>query len=141
MKNLQNRKQKGFTLIELVIVIVIIGILVTLAALKYADVTRTAKDKVAINNLRAVKAAILICQTENNGDLSAVTVDKIKEKLENKVSTAVGELNGSADGNGYKYTFNKTDLTLAVSNDDGKGNHAEWGKKGTTVEGTFYELK
>lgn len=46
MKNLKNNRQKGFTLIELVIVIVILGILAATAAPKFIDLTGDARTAV-----------------------------------------------------------------------------------------------
>lgn len=46
MKNFTNKRQKGFTLIELVIVIVILGILAATAAPKFIDLTGDARSAV-----------------------------------------------------------------------------------------------
>jgi len=54
MKNINMQKQQGFTLIELVIVIVILGILAATAAPKFIDLQGDAKG----STIQGVKAAI-----------------------------------------------------------------------------------
>lgn len=61
------KRRKGFTLIELVIVIVIIGVLAGIAALSYANVTQSSQDGVAKANLRAMKSAVLVYQADKAG--------------------------------------------------------------------------
>jgi MSHA pilin protein MshA len=70
MKNFN--KQKGFTLIELVVVIVILGILAVTAAPKFIDLTGDAKKSV----MKGVKGSIE----------SAVSIVHAKALIENKTS-------------------------------------------------------
>ncbi len=68
MKNLQTMKhsvQKGFTLIELMIVVAIIGILAALAIPAYSDYTIKAKVSEAGTLSGAVKTAVEIKWSEN----------------------------------------------------------------------------
>jgi type IV pilus assembly protein PilA len=68
MKNLQSMKQsvqKGFTLIELMIVVAIIGILAALAIPAYSDYTIRAKVSEAGTLTGAVKTAVEIAWSEN----------------------------------------------------------------------------
>lgn len=68
MKNLQTMKhnvQKGFTLIELMIVVAIIGILAALAIPAYSDYTIRAKVSEAASLSGAIKAASEIYWSEN----------------------------------------------------------------------------
>jgi len=68
MKNLQTMKQsvqKGFTLIELMIVVAIIGILAALAIPAYSDYTIKAKISEAASLTGAMKTAVEVYYSEN----------------------------------------------------------------------------
>jgi len=75
MKNLQTMKQnvqKGFTLIELMIVVAIIGILAALAIPAYQDYTIRSKVSESASLSGAAKTAVDIYYSEN-GDVDALT--------------------------------------------------------------------
>jgi len=61
--------QKGFTLIELMIVVAIIGILAAVAIPAYSDYTKKAKFTEVVQATQAVKTAVEICAS----DLTTVT--------------------------------------------------------------------
>lgn len=69
--NKKRAKRRGFTLIELVIVIVILGVLAGVAALSFQNVTKSSKEGVAKANLRALKSAVQVYQVDHNGELPA----------------------------------------------------------------------
>ena len=58
---IMKQMQKGFTLIELMIVVAIIGILAAIAIPAYSDYTKKAKFSEVIQATQAVKAAVELC--------------------------------------------------------------------------------
>ena len=60
------KTQKGFTLIELMIVIAIIGILAAVAVPQYGQYTKRAKFSEVITATNSAKTAVTICYQENN---------------------------------------------------------------------------
>ena len=68
--------KKGFTLVELMIVIVIMGILVAVAIPVYGAVTKNAEKKTCISNMRDMKSTAATFQMQgNNGDQVTLAKD------------------------------------------------------------------
>jgi len=63
---MRSRTAKGFTLIELMVVIVIVGILSAIAIPKFQDITDSAKQTACRSNLRLVAGALNMYAAENN---------------------------------------------------------------------------
>ena len=66
------RIQQGFTLIELMIVVAIIGILAAVAIPQYKDYTAKTKAGSAVSSMDGVKKAVALCAQEN-GALAGCT--------------------------------------------------------------------
>jgi type IV pilus assembly protein PilA len=73
------RGDRGFTLIELMIVVVIIGVLVSIGLPQYNNMTNQAKVAAVKNNLHTVQVTVEDFATRNNGtypaNAGALTVD------------------------------------------------------------------
>jgi type IV pilus assembly protein PilA len=61
MKRSMQKVQKGFTLIELMIVVAIIGILAAVALPAYSDYTKKAKFSEVVLATQAIKTAVELC--------------------------------------------------------------------------------
>jgi prepilin-type N-terminal cleavage/methylation domain-containing protein len=61
------RQEKGFTLIELMIVVAIIGILAAVAIPKFSDMLEKAREGATKGNIGAIKSAITIYYGDQSG--------------------------------------------------------------------------
>jgi len=111
MKN----KRAGFTLMELMIVIVLIGILLAIAAISHSNFTRKANDSVCMSNLRTIKH-IRMYNYINNGsfgddinDLAGI-ISEIGFLGDNKMS----DLECPAGGI-YSFNVDSPEVTCSIA--------------------------
>ena len=109
--------KKGFTLIELMIVIAIIAILLSLAAFSFRNIRKKIRKSACRENMRIVFNAAVLCQTENpKMDAKNLTVGYLFNNgyLRRKIKCP--------SGGSYSITGEEDNLTVAcfktLSGDD-----------------------
>ena len=114
----QRLNQKGFTLVELMVVIAILGVLAAIAIPKFGDATATANTAKIQADLRTMDAAIVMYQAQNGAD--PANLDALKPGFIVEIPTVpkgdcfIGGTSPVAGPKGYYY--NST-LKRAVAGD------------------------
>ena len=106
---MNTRKQQGFTLIELMIVVAIIGILAAIALPAYQDYTARAQATEGLSSTAGIRSEIAVYVSEN-GSLPGATDDA-------DLDSAIGELEGNFFSAGNVSLTGSGELSIAF--DDG----------------------
>lgn len=75
VRNLKGRRRKGFTLVEMVMVVVILGILSSTALMKYNEIQKNAKLNADYASASTIATATTMAL--NDGKISSTTEDKM----------------------------------------------------------------
>jgi prepilin-type N-terminal cleavage/methylation domain-containing protein len=125
--------KKGFTLIELMIVVAIVGILAAVAVPKFADLIRKSDDARTQGNLGALRVSISIYYGENEGWFPAPSASG-----DDTVAGSLGEILTMQNGKYIKdipdvqcspYHPRGFGVTVSVSSTNEASFPGEWGYK------------
>jgi len=95
-------RERGFTLVEIMIVVSIIGMLAAIGIPNFLRARSTSQRTVCINNLRQISAAIQQWALETKKDLnSTVTADDVLPYMKASIICPAG---GSTFANSYQLT-------------------------------------
>ncbi|MDT8285654.1 MAG: prepilin-type N-terminal cleavage/methylation domain-containing protein [Elusimicrobiales bacterium] len=147
MKN----SKKGFTLIELMIVVAIIGILAAIAIPKFADLINKSKEGATKGALSSVRSAINVYYGDNEGWYPAYGASPLVDALAPKYINAIpdAKLPGTTHADSSAVATTSTTVTDAGgwTYFNNASDNVRWGQfvvgcthndlKGTTVWSTF----
>ena len=153
MKNNRSIKRRGFTLVELLIVIVVIGVLSAMMMLSSTEAVSSAKASNIVSNLRNLKTAALAWYADNLDSADAVNIegkrDQILKYMNNENVPADYKFTGKGANNWFVYVNNSdtnvglklvgrknsVGLWIVTAGDDAKS--ADLGTTGTGNVGMF----
>ena len=105
-----NKKRKGFTLVELIVVVVILGILMGLGAVRYADTRKSANTSVLQTNYKTCISVINLEIAKKQGVLPSKDDGM-------KAIRAAGIVDGQPVGSKYVYDGKKLTVTTTSPNE------------------------
>lgn len=127
--------RKGFTLLEVLIVVIIIGILAAIAMPQYINTIEKARGGEAASNIGALRSALDRYWYENNFGMTGATLDNLDidnpNDITNKLYTySLDDLSAVGDTRAYTVT--------AVRTAGGNDYYVEW-QQTATETGALYK--
>lgn len=112
------KNEKGFTLVELLIVISILGILSTITVQSFSGKTDEAKKVKANSNVQIINSAIDIYKIDHKGNLPPHdSWEKLMDALTSKDEYGPYLKSEVKDSDGYKYKVDPTTCVISADKD------------------------
>ena len=92
----RKQKTRGFTLVEILIVVVILGILAAIVIPQFTSASETARASSLTSQLQTIRSQLELYQVQHNGDYPAADLDNADADGEWTALTAATEQDGSA---------------------------------------------
>ena len=106
------KNKKGFTLVELVIVLAIIGILIAIAIPVYNNVLSSAETKADNSNIAMIEDAILVYKADTGDYPDVTTFDDLIDTLNDEGYLKQDTITANQDG--YEYSYDATNHTVSL---------------------------
>ena len=117
--------QKGFTLVEIVLVIVLIGILAAIIVPKFAGQTDKAKIAATKANIESLRSAIRLYQGNNDGnlppDLASLVGTYLQTMPEEAITPSTAERTSVNGDGGWVYDSSVGEVAVNLSGNDSSG--------------------
>ncbi|MCC0645995.1 MULTISPECIES: prepilin-type N-terminal cleavage/methylation domain-containing protein [unclassified Clostridioides] len=75
-----NKKRKGFTLVEMIVVVTILGVISSIALVKYSKVQESAKMNADYTNAANIVTAASMAINDDENIAESLSVESLKEK-------------------------------------------------------------
>ena len=109
----RTNNQKGFTLVELMVVVVIIGILVAIAVPVYRNIQNNAAENACAANIRTIEGVLEVYKADTNTTTYPADLNTLVPAYIKAIPTCP---TNASDGSSVAYTYNSTNGTVTCPN-------------------------
>lgn len=117
---MKTKKNWGFTIIELMVVMTIIAILATLGINSYTAALRKGRDAKRISDLNTLKQSLVMYRADEG---------EYPENLSNLLTNYIGEIPTPPNGDSYDYFSSENNFVIIAQLETPSGNHGDDNKK------------